>query len=201
MSADQRAVGIVLAAGASRRAGTIKALAELDGRPLVSIMCDTLLAGGCERVVVVVGPPHGAAIAHAVATHSVVENPEPELGMFHSLQLGVAAAGDAGAVVVALVDHPSVRPGTVAALLRAHEAGQGIVLQPEYAGRRGHPFLIDSAAFADIERAAPTAITRDVLAEVGDRVGVPVDDPGIVEDIDTREGLTAIGAHVAPRGD
>ena len=188
-----RAVGIVLAAGASERAGSVKALAEIDGRALVHVISDTLLAGGCERVVVVVGPPHQAAIESALGgRHIVVENPQPGLGMFHSLQLGLGAAGEADAAVVALVDHPSVRPDTVAALLAAQ--GKGAVLQPEYRGRRGHPFLIDHAAFDVIDRAEPTAVTRDVLLQAGERVIVPVDDAGIVEDLDTAAELAELGA-------
>lgn len=195
MSAGRRAVGIVLAAGASRRAGVVKALAEIDGRALVHIICDTLLAGGCERVIVVVGPPHQAAIEKALAgRHAVVENPEPRLGMFHSLQRGVAAAGDVDAAVVALVDHPGVRPETVAALLRAHAQAPAALLQPEYQGRRGHPFVVDQAAFASILGADPTAVTRDVLAAAGDRAVVQVDDPAVLQDIDTRAGLDEIGA-------
>ncbi len=193
MNASRRAVGVVLAAGASRRAGSVKALAEIDGRALVSIISGTLLSGGCERVIVVVGPPHQSAIESALAAqYDIVENPEPELGMLHSLQLALGAAGDADAAVVALVDHPSVRPETVAALLGAR--GQGAVLQPEYGGRRGHPFLIDRAAFDVILRAEPTAVTRDVLMQAGERVVVHVDDPGVVEDIDTADGLAELGA-------
>lgn len=198
MSAAE-AVGIVLAAGASRRAGCIKALAELDGRPLVEIICETLLAGGCERVIVVVGPPHQAAIERAVAAHTVVDNPEPELGMFHSLQLGVAAAVDADAAVVALVDHPRVLPETVALLLAAHAERKGVVLQPEYDGRRGHPFLIGRDAFAAIVGAEPTAITREVLARAGERAVVPVEDAGVVDDLDTADELAGQGAR--PHGD
>lgn len=202
MKTDSRAVGIVLAAGASRRAGSVKALAEIDGRPLVHIISDTLLAGGCARVVVVVGPPHQAAIEAALGgRHAVVDNPEPGLGMFHSLQLGLGAAGDADAAVVALVDHPRVRPGTVLALLEAHRQGRGVVLQPEFDGRRGHPFLIGKSAFGAVLGAEPTAITRDVLAEAGQRGVVSVDDPGIVEDADTADALAAIGARVPPDTD
>lgn len=195
MSAPRGAVGIVLAAGASRRVGSIKALAELDGRALLDVICDKLVAGGCEQVVVVVGPPHQAAIESAVGgRHRVVDNPDPGLGMLHSLQLGIAAAGEADAAVVALVDHPSVRAETVSALLRAHAQGPGAVLQPEYEGRRGHPFVVDHGAFAAILRAEPTAVTRDVLMAAGERLVVPVDDPGVLEDIDTSEGLEKIGA-------
>ncbi len=197
MTAPGGAVGIVLAAGASRRAGSIKALAEIDGRALVHIISDTLVAGGCERVVVVVGPPHQAAIESALGgRYTVVENPEPGLGMLHSLQLALGATRDADSWVVALVDHPSVRPETVSALLAAHAQGRGVVLQPGYGGRRGHPFVVDHAAFDTILDADPTAVTRDVLQTAGDRVTVTVDDPGVVEDLDTRTELEKIGASV-----
>src|SRR5207237_1032981 len=47
--------GLLLAAGAGRRFGGPKALAELDGRPLVLRALATLTAAGCDPVRVVVG--------------------------------------------------------------------------------------------------------------------------------------------------
>lgn len=197
MTAPRSVCGIVLAAGASRRAGGIKALAEIDGRPLVSIICETLLAGGCERVVVVLGPPHQAGIERALAgRYPVVTNPRPELGMLHSLQLALAAIEGASAAVVALVDHPGVSPETVAALIHAHQQGGGAWLRPEYQGQHGHPFLIDRSAFDAIAAAEPTAITRDVLSQAAESQLVPVDDPAVIEDLDTPEALARLGARI-----
>lgn len=197
MTAKEGVVGIVLAAGASRRAGGVKALAGIDGRPLVSISCETLLSGGCERVVVVLGPPHQAAIEDALAgRYDSVENPQPELGMLHSLQLGIAAAQEADVVVVALVDHPGARPDTVAALIQAHQQEGGAWLRPEYQSQHGHPFLIGRSAFDAIANAEPTAVTRDVLSQAGESMVVPVDDPGVIEDIDTPEALARLGARL-----
>ncbi|MCA9640352.1 MAG: NTP transferase domain-containing protein, partial [Myxococcales bacterium] len=52
---ERPVLGLVLAAGASRRTGFPKALAVLDGETLLQRACAALRNGGCAAVYVVVG--------------------------------------------------------------------------------------------------------------------------------------------------
>lgn len=196
-----RAVGIILAAGRSKRAGFCKALAELEGVPFVSLTARALLDGGCDSVVVVVGPPHEAAIAEAVRELRVVHNPHPERGMLSSVRAGMADIlvrdADARAVAIALVDHPRVAASTVAALLdRWREAARvtagGCAIRPVHAGRGGHPVIL-SREVGESLLLSRAATLRQALVETT-LIDLPVDDPGVGDDLDTLEALAAFGA-------
>lgn len=194
--------GVVLAAGASTRAGYPKALATLDGEPLAARIARTLADAGCTPVVVVVGPPHADRVRAAVpAACVIVHNPAPERGMLSSLRVAIEAlAPEVEAAVVALVDHPRVGTSTVTALVQAWRTRGAAVVRPTLSGRRGHPYLVDRSVFAALEAAADADGARPVLARATPTVDVAVEDPAILDDLDTADGLARAGV-LPPRPD
>lgn len=105
-------VGILLAAGASRRFGATKQLARLQGRPLVRIVADTLRASHLDYILVVVGHD-GDAVGHAAGCGVItIPNPSYQTGQSSSLRAGLKAAADlgpgVGVAVVVLADQPSL---------------------------------------------------------------------------------------------
>ena len=194
-------VGVVLAAGASRRTGGAKALALLEGRTFVERIAGCLRDGGCRQVIVVVGPPHEARVAEALAgAAALARNPDPDKGMSSSLQVGLAAARDhgSGAAVVALVDHPGVRATTVRAVIDAW-SGQPIKLvRPSFRGARGHPFLVASSLFDDLLSLPAGADPRPVLRAATPQLDLPVDDPAVLDDLDTVAAIVAAGGTPDP---
>ncbi|HXF27317.1 MAG TPA: NTP transferase domain-containing protein, partial [Bryobacteraceae bacterium] len=80
-----RICGLILAAGASRRMGTSKALLTVGGETFLDRLIG-LLSVVCEPVIVVTG--HDALQAK---DGMFVTNPEPERGMLSSLQCGLRA--------------------------------------------------------------------------------------------------------------
>ena len=50
-------VGAVLTGGSSRRMGRTKALIEIEGVPMASIVAEALAGAGCESVVAIGGEP------------------------------------------------------------------------------------------------------------------------------------------------
>lgn len=192
--------GVVLAAGESARFGGPKALAELGGASFAARSVDALRAAGCEPVIVVVGPPHEAQVAAAVAGCSIARNPSPERGMLSSLQAGlrevtrVAPAADA--VLFSLLDHPRVRVETIAHLIAERARAECGALRPRVGGRGGHPVLLSRSAVAGLLAAASTASIRDVLAAGGGIFDLAVEDDGVLDDIDTPTDLSALSAGV-----
>jgi CTP:molybdopterin cytidylyltransferase MocA len=177
--------------------GFPKALAVLRGRSFVEHVAAAVRAGGCTEVVVVAAAPHAVAI-RALGL-DVVDNPAPELGMLGSLQVGLghllACAGDVDHVVVALVDHPRVRPETVRVLIAGRADRRAAITRPRYGDRHGHPYVLGSELFVSVMAADPrSSSARDVYQNVSSH-SVDVDDPAVVEDIDTPEDLARIGAH------
>jgi molybdenum cofactor cytidylyltransferase len=155
MTTPERTVGLVLAAGASTRFGSTKALARLGGRPLLQHVLDTAAALRLGDLILVVGDA-ADAILGAVDPRGarVVRNPDPGRGLASSLQVGLATvasidrAVDVEAVLVLLGDQPLVRPDVVRALLDAVvPAGRSIVVPAYAAGGGANPALLLRAAW------------------------------------------------------
>jgi nicotine blue oxidoreductase len=147
-----RVAGLVLAAGAGRRFGSPKALAEIDGERLVDRAVRTLRSGGTDPTYVVSG-----AVPLDVAGAVVVDNPDWAEGMGSSLRAGLAVlaglpAGVVAAVVV-LVDQPGLT-GTAVARLVATADSPEVVAAASYHGRQGHPVLLGREHWPDVTRTA-----------------------------------------------
>lgn len=179
------AVGIVPAAGRGSRFGGAKMLALVRGEPMIAHPVRALSDGGIARVIVITS---AAADLSAVAELSrpgvtTVFNPDPDRGMFSSIQIGIAAAGG-DPVVVLPGDMPFVRPETVVRLLAEYAEAPGPVA-PEYRGKHGHPLALPPAACRAILQAEATSRLDDVLARSGwPRRFFAVDDAGVTRDVD-----------------
>jgi len=181
---------VVLAAGAGARLGGVaKALLPAGDASFLARIAATARAAAVGELVVVVGPPFGPAVAAAARGlgATVVDNPDPARGMASSVALGfgaLAARGPAAPAAALLwpVDHPRVAVATVARLIAR---GAGV---PVHAGRGGHPALVPARLFAALAgcAAAPDG-ARGVLR--GELPRIPVDDPGVVADVDVPADL------------
>jgi CTP:molybdopterin cytidylyltransferase MocA len=137
--------GVLLAAGAGRRYGGPKALVrDGDGTAWVRRRAETLLDGGCSRVLVVTGAQFRAVDAELEGLEvDTVRAAGWEEGMGASLRTGlVAAAADAlmEAVLVALVDTPGLTPQVVGRLVE--RSSNDVLARAAYDGTPGHPVLI-----------------------------------------------------------
>jgi molybdenum cofactor cytidylyltransferase len=102
----------------------------------------------------------------------------------------VAASRDAAGWIIGLGDMPRVRPDTIAAVRAALESGATIAAPFLADGRRGHPVGFAATLREELEALDGDEGARSLLARHADRVRkVPVDDPGIVLDIDSVEDL------------
>lgn len=185
---------VILAAGAGTRLGGVaKALlARRDGSTFLASVIACARSAGLADCVVVVGPPHGDAIAaHARELGCrIAVNPTPERGMASSVAIGFGALSENTLLSAGWlwpVDHPDVVPATLRAMIAALGAHDGV--RPVVGERGGHPPLIarslwpQLAECGDVEGGA-----RAVLAEA-DVLDLVVDDAGCVRDVDTLEDL------------
>lgn len=182
-------VGIVPAAGRSSRMGSPKPLLDAGGPSFLQRVVGALSRGGCRPVLVVVRETDGPVAAMARRAGALaVENPDPSDGPISSLRAALRSLREPVAgCAFCPVDHPRVSPETVAALLEAFRGGDDPVVVPRHGDRRGHPVLFRRAVFAELLEEELEEGARTVLRRHEDRVReLPVDDPGILVDIDTR---------------
>ncbi len=197
-----RVAGVVPAAGSSLRMGRPKALLDAGGRSFVAAVVGSLVGGGCDPVVVVTGVGQHDVRRRAEAAGAVVlQNPAPGEGPITSLRLALAALGTAvDGVALLPVDHPAVRPETVADLLAAFIAAGTPLLLPTLNGRRGHPTFFHRRLFAELLDPRLEGGARAVVhRHLEEATLMEVLDLGILADIDTPEAYrAAFGARSEP---
>jgi len=177
---------VILAAGRGTRLGGRKL--ELPWRDHPTVLDATLAtyASLADSVVVVLG--HEAARLRPIAERhgaQVAINTHYDAGMLSSVQCGLGAVGEVDAVWLTPGDLPDVQPATVATLRAAWQPGDGLVI-PICGDRRGHPLMLAADLIATVSELDPEVGLRQLRQRVPDRVRLlPVDDPGILTDLDT----------------
>lgn len=190
-------VGVVLAAGRGRRLGGPKALLvhTLDGVEMPLAAAHARRWAFCGRVLVVTRLDIAAILRREVTdlgAEILISDAADELGPAGSLSVAATAIAGTGIVLVTPVDCPPVSLATLEQLLTAFEATPtAVAARPVHAGRRGHPVVLGAEIWAPF-RTQPRPL-RDVLRQWGDRViDVPIEDPGVLGDIDTPADLGAV---------
>ncbi len=191
--------GIVLAGGASRRMGRAKSLLKAGEETFLERAIRTLRAGGCEEVVVVLNEPN-AQISDltSAAGGRAAAGSGSDSEQIDSLRAGLRALPrDAEAVVVMPVDHPLVRPTTVALLIGGYRSTTPSIVRVVYEGRHGHPVLFASSVFDELLHGPSSEGARSVIrAHRESTAEIEVDDPGVVIDVDTPKDYDEhIGGH------
>jgi CTP:molybdopterin cytidylyltransferase MocA len=169
--------------------GRAKALLPLDGATFVERAVRSLRDGGCRGVLVVVGTDGEEIARHAErAGARTVLNPEPEAEPIASIRLALRALEqETGWAAILPVDHPLVRPTTVAALLAAAASATGEpIVCPAYRGVSGHPGLFPRRLFDAFFRPDLPLGAHSVLElHRAELLNVPLDDPGVASNVNT----------------
>lgn len=190
-----RVAGVVLAAGASRRFGSAKLLAPVDGVPLVRRAASLFLDAGLDPVVVVLGA-RAEEIAAALEglPLTLVVNGDWEDGMFGSACAGIGAVPP-GTRRIALspADLPGLTSGIVRQLVDASLAtDDATITVPSHEGRRGHPMVFPGALRLRILTWPEDSRLSDLLREEDLSVNhVEGLGPGVLHDVDLPGDLPA----------
>ena len=186
---------IVLAAGrGSRFGGASKLLENLDVEPLVGHAVRAALQSSARPVLVVLGHEAGR-VAQALASCAVrtILNPDHADGLSTSLKAGFAALPpEADAAIVLLGDMPRVKAATIDRLAAAWGARRSLAVVPTFKGRRGNPVLLSRALEPDLSALSGDTGAGPLLKGRPGVVECPVDDPAVLQDVDTPEALAAL---------
>jgi molybdenum cofactor cytidylyltransferase len=201
---------VVPAAGRSDRMGRPKLSLPLGDRTVLEHVLTALRDGGVGHTIVVIGPdtPELVPLATAAgATAHLLSEPTPD--MRTTVDRGLrwleenARPRPADVWLLTPGDHPGISADTVRAVLAAAER-RSIVI-PVCDGRRGHPTALAWRHVPAI-RALPADAGINSFLRQQEVFELPVDDPGIVTDIDTpeqyaaRQLRVAIGSRLLRRG-
>ena len=174
----------------SRFGGLPKAMMPLGRSTAVRRLAEVCLSHGLDPVTVVVGP-HRGPVARELRDLSVtlVDSELWYEGRTASVQSGLETIPVDHDVLFWPVDHPFVSPSTVDLLGQTRDSDTlAVWFIPTFEGRGGHPVLWRSVVRADIMEVRGDAPLRSLLPEFGVLVRrVPVDDPGVVANVDTPE--------------
>ena len=209
---------LLLAAGGGTRLGGGKLLLPWQGRALVAHALSAVLeAGEFLSLGLVLG--HGAEAVRACLENDsalsrqlhYILNPAWQEGQSSSLRSGLAAlcalpqGAQMQAVLVMLGDQPLIAPATLRTLCLAHAGAvlhdaSHLATAPVFEGRRGNPVILSRGLFEAIFALQGDIGARQILQGLGaDLLGVPVDDAGVVHDVDSPEAYADLQALSCPR--
>jgi molybdenum cofactor cytidylyltransferase len=190
--------GVLLAAGHCRRFGSSKLISRLPKGEYVGVAAARQLMGVVPRRIAVVRPMDtGLAEQFRALGYQVVENTQENAGMGDSLAMGVCASADAGGWLVALGDMPWIHTSTLHQLVERLQGGASIVA-PAYAGQRGHPVGFAEQWGGPLSNLSGDEGAKSLLTTHSNELEIiPIDDPGVVLDVDKPSDLANISARMA----
>jgi molybdenum cofactor cytidylyltransferase len=193
-----RVAALLLAAGQSRRMGTLnKLLIGIDGKPMVRHVAEAVQASQARPIIVVTGHQREKveAALSGLGIGRFVFNPDYAKGLSTSLKQGIAALPKGTeAVVVCLGDMPKVAAGEIDRLIAAFNPVEGrAICLPTRRGKRGNPVLLASRLFQELANVSGDVGARDLIAAHPELVTeVEMEGDGTLLDIDTPQALARL---------
>ena len=139
---------VIMAAGASCRFGENKLLQDFLGRPLFTRVLDTA-KGVFDETAVVTGYAPVKAYAEGLG-YRAVENRQPELGISHTIRLGLEALSNCDGVVFVTADQPLLTKQTLQKLAAAFLACPDCIHAVAAEGVRGNPCVFPRELFSEL---------------------------------------------------
>ena len=183
--------GVLLSAGESKRMGQPKALLKFGERSNIENLLDEYLSSQLDKVIVVTGF-NGESLKKFIEKKTkdkklkVVINEHYNLGMFSSIQKGIAEISRGG-ILIGIVDNPFTNSIVIDELIENFNGGEIVI--PDYHGKGGHPVIIPFSLREEILNANPEKTSlKDVFSCHLDMIKrIKFEDQTITFDMDTDE--------------
>lgn len=193
-SAGVSVAAVILAAGASSRMGRPKLLLPWGDTSVLGHLIHQWTELGAGQIAVVVAAGDQTIQREldrlGFAPEHRIPNPQPERGMFSSIQCAARWTGWHASPThwaIILGDQPHLKLETLRALIRFAAAHAGKVCQPAQGGRARHPVLLPTAAFEGLKASRAENLKQFLQEAPCERALCAVDDPGLGLDIDRPE--------------
>jgi molybdenum cofactor cytidylyltransferase len=195
--AGPRIGALVLAAGRSRRMGTInKLLIGIDGKPMVRHAVEAAQGAHLGPITVVTGHERERVEAALKGLPvSFVHNPAYGEGLSSSLKAGIAALPPGlDGVLVCLGDMPRVSSGDMERIVDCFNPLEGrAIIVPTWNGKRGNPVLWAKRFFPAMHEVAGDVGARHLIGTYPELVAeVEMASDGVLTDIDTPQALARL---------
>jgi CTP:molybdopterin cytidylyltransferase MocA len=183
--------GVVLAAAPGARLDRPKALLDFRGQPFAVQILQALEALEVKLRVVVLGPdaprvrpalaPHDCVIVETTLAGGAIGALAAALTLLEPLQPAGVLAWPVGL--------PHVRVATIERLLEAYRRTRPLAVVPRFAGRPGEPVIWDQRLFAELAGVAAAGGGAAALlgGHAGEVVSESVDDPAVIDELETPE--------------
>lgn len=197
--AEAKVAGIILAAGASRRMGSVnKLLASIAGKPLVRHAVESFVATSLSPIIVVVGyESDKVAAALEGLPVQLVFNPDHATGQGSSVGVGVEALdNNVTDAMIGLGDMPLLSSTLLDSLIHTHIGREGHacnITVPAFEGQRGNPVLWGRTFFPELITLAGDRGGRQLLNDhKAAQHLIACDHSSVLRDVDTVDALAAI---------
>ena len=170
---------ILEAAGNSSRFGSNKLLHIMDdGRPMASFIMDSV----CEASDIINRPPaerirfkkilvtQYEEVAELAPDFETVFNNRPDLGISHSMQLGIEAAGAVDAYMFCVCDQPWLKSDTICRLIEEYQNGTAGIVSLAWQGRMCNPKIFSSKYKSELMSLSGDTGGRQIIADHKDEL-------------------------------
>ena len=186
--------GLILAAGMSKRMKDFKPLLKIEGKPLIQHTIDSLLGGGVQQVVIVLGYK-GDEVIEVIRGYNdmskiiLVRNPFYETtDMLDSIKYGIKNMPTCDSFFLLPGDMPFVDHNTINKITVHMEGKESLVTFPTVGGRKKHPPLISYKLIERILKFEKEGGLRVLWEEIDKETDkFEVEDLGCILDLDTKE--------------
>lgn len=182
---------IVMAAGNARRFGSNKLDARVEGKTLLRRALEAVPVSCFARVAVVTQYPQGMELAREMG-FLPVENSRPDLGLSHTIALGMSHMQDMDAVLFQVSDQPLLRRDSVEQLVEVYRSHPDRLVALGHDGVRGNPCLFPASLFPELLALEGDHGGSAVIRRHEDRLLLVEASPRELTDVDTPQALEVL---------
>ncbi len=180
--------GIILAAGQSKRMGSVNKLLEpWQGKPLIHHAYQAAKASKLDAVVVITGF-EPKKISSILVGAQLVHNPNFETGMAGSISAGVQASSHSNGVMILLGDMPLITASHIDEIIAAFDGRATSIIAATSQGKLGNPVLFDRSNFKGLQSLEGDRGARALIESSESLTKVEIGIAG-AQDFDTHEAF------------